>query len=223
MTDNLFLLALGLTALGLLLRRFARRGGMARPGGPALPVRLVALATGGATLLFMGNLALRGGAAVPANAILGFLVMWTGFLWPAFYFAGVGIVWKILKSAQVLSRAAEEIVPPRAFAAACALVFAGGKTVSEIGRRIYTTLPDGMAENHAIVQDLIGAGEANERLIRAAMDSGALGAKLSGAGRGGTIIALHEDPDWMGQQLLAAGAERLIRLVPSPGLTIERF
>jgi hypothetical protein len=113
-------------ALGLLLRRFARRGGMARPGGPALPVRLVALATGGATLLFMGNLALRGGAAVPANAILGFLVMWTGFLWPAFYFAGVGIVWKILKSAQVLSRAAEEIVPPRAFAAACALVFAGG-------------------------------------------------------------------------------------------------
>jgi hypothetical protein len=30
-------------------------------------------------------------------------------------------------------------------------LFADGKTVSEIGRRIYTTLPDGMAENHAIV------------------------------------------------------------------------
>lgn len=39
------------------------------------------------------------------------------------------------------------------------LVFAGGKTVSEIGRRIYTTLPDGMAENHAIVHpSYLGSG-----------------------------------------------------------------
>ncbi|MCE5217532.1 hypothetical protein LLH03_10960 [bacterium] len=108
---------------------------------------------------------------------------------------------------------------------------AGFQRIGELGRLGKRALVRGdwqrlgnlMNENHAIVQDLIGAGEANERLIRAAMDSGALGAKLSGAGRGGTIIALHEDPDWMGQQLLAAGAERLIRLVPSPGLTIERF
>jgi len=78
-----------------------------------------------------------------------------------------------------------------------------------------------MNENCAIVRDLIGLGEPNEALIEAALGAGALGAKLSGAGRGGTIIALHPDPEWMGEKLLAAGAERLIRLVPSPGLEIE--
>ena len=78
-----------------------------------------------------------------------------------------------------------------------------------------------MNENHQLTDELVGAGEENNRLIRAALDAGALGAKLSGAGRGGTIIALHEDPDWMGEQLLRAGAKRLIRLEPGPGLTIE--
>ena len=79
-----------------------------------------------------------------------------------------------------------------------------------------------MNENHALVQDLLGVGETNQHLIDAALKAGALGAKLSGAGRGGTIIALHEDPTWLGQELLAAGTERLIGLVPSPGLTIQR-
>jgi len=78
-----------------------------------------------------------------------------------------------------------------------------------------------MNENHSIVQDLVGVGEPNQRLIDAALKASALGAKLSGAGRGGTIIALHEDPDQMGEALLSAGAERLIRLKPSPGLTVE--
>lgn len=78
-----------------------------------------------------------------------------------------------------------------------------------------------MNENHQLTDQLLGAGEENNRLIRAALDVGALGAKLSGAGRGGTIIALHEDPDWMGEQLLRAGAKRLIRLEPGAGLTIE--
>lgn len=79
-----------------------------------------------------------------------------------------------------------------------------------------------MNENCEIVRDLIGCGEANERLLTEAQQAGALGAKLSGAGRGGTVIVLHEDPEWMGAKLLAAGAERLIRLDPSPGLEIRR-
>ncbi|MCX7598380.1 MAG: hypothetical protein N2512_05875, partial [Armatimonadetes bacterium] len=63
----------------------------------------------------------------------------------------------------------------------------------------------------------------NNRLIEAARRLGAKGAKLSGAGRGGTIIALHEDPDWLGARLLEEGAARLIRLQPSPGLTVTRL
>jgi len=108
---------------------------------------------------------------------------------------------------------------------------AGFERIGELGRLgkkalvqgDWTRLGELMNESHALVEDLIGAGEANQILIDAALKAGALGAKLSGAGRGGTIIALHEDPEWMGLQLLAAGAERLIRLVPSPGLTVERI
>lgn len=108
---------------------------------------------------------------------------------------------------------------------------AGFRRIGELGRlgkralveKNWQRLGELMNENHALVQDLIGVGEANQRLVDAALAAGALGAKLSGAGRGGTIIALHENPDWMGQQLLAAGAERLIRLIPSPGLTVERL
>ena len=80
-----------------------------------------------------------------------------------------------------------------------------------------------MNENHALTCELIGCGEMNQHLIQTAMADGAYGAKLSGAGRGGTIIALHEDPDWMGSRLLEAGAERLIRLFPGPGLTVRRI
>lgn len=80
-----------------------------------------------------------------------------------------------------------------------------------------------MNENYELVEDLIGCGEANTRLIKAALRHGAKGAKLSGAGRGGTIIALHEDPDWLGEKLLEEGAERLIRLKPVPGLTVTRL
>lgn len=78
-----------------------------------------------------------------------------------------------------------------------------------------------MNENHALTCELIGCGERNQYLIDTAMHHGAYGAKLSGAGRGGTVIALHEDPDWMGARLLEAGAERLIRLFPGPGLTVR--
>ena len=51
----------------------------------------------------------------------------------------------------------------------------------------------------------------------------ALGAKLSGAGRGGPVTALHEDPGWLGQRPLAAGAEGLIWFEPGVGLEVKRL
>ena len=105
----------------------------------------------------------------------------------------------------------------------------GFERIGELGRlgkkalvcKDWQRLGELMNENHELVQDLIGVGEVNEHLIQVARDAGALGAKLSGAGRGGTVIALHEDPDYLGRKLLEAGAERLIKLTPSPGLTVE--
>jgi galactokinase len=54
-----------------------------------------------------------------------------------------------------------------------------------------------MTENHALVNEMMeycgfteGAGWANNVLIEAAMAHGALGAKLTGAGGGGSVFAV---------------------------------
>jgi galactokinase/mevalonate kinase-like predicted kinase len=109
--------------------------------------------------------------------------------------------------------------------------YQGFERLGELGRLGKRALLEGnwewlgelMNESCEISRDLTGLGEANEQLIQAAVGAGAVGAKLSGAGRGGTIVVLHPDPAWMGEQLLAAGAERLIMLHPSPGLHITRL
>jgi galactokinase/mevalonate kinase-like predicted kinase len=81
-----------------------------------------------------------------------------------------------------------------------------------------------MNENHAIQRDLGGSGESNERLIAAALEAGALGAKLAGAGHGGTIIALWPWPDatQLEEALRDTGASAIYRLAVAPGATIEK-
>ena len=83
------------------------------------------------------------------------------------------------------------------------------------------TLATVMTRNHAIVRGLGGSGDANEALIVAALDSGALAAKLAGAGGGGTILALTLDPDRTAAALQSAGAEAILFPAPTPGLTVE--
>jgi mevalonate kinase len=80
-----------------------------------------------------------------------------------------------------------------------------------------------MNENHALQRELGGSGEPNEQLIRAALDAGAAGAKLAGAGGGGTIVALWTDPDPapLEAALRAAGAAALYRPEPVSGLALE--
>ena len=80
-----------------------------------------------------------------------------------------------------------------------------------------------MNENHALQRDLGGSGESNERLIAAALGAGALGAKLAGAGDGGTIVVLWTEPDLgpLDRALRAAGASELWRPAPAAGVRIE--
>jgi len=80
-----------------------------------------------------------------------------------------------------------------------------------------------MNENHAIQRDLGGSGESNERLIAAALQAGALGAKLAGAGDGGTIIALWPwtDSTPLEEALHQAGASAFYRPKVAPGATVE--
>jgi len=80
-----------------------------------------------------------------------------------------------------------------------------------------------MNENHAIQRDLGGSGEANERLIAVALQAGAPGAKLAGAGDGGTVIALWPWADTrpLEQAWHAAGVSAIYRPGIVPGATVE--
>ncbi len=80
-----------------------------------------------------------------------------------------------------------------------------------------------MNENHSIQRALGGSGESNERLIAAALGAGALGAKLAGAGDGGTIIALWPWPDATRLEvaLKSAGASEIYRPQAAPGVMVE--
>jgi galactokinase/mevalonate kinase-like predicted kinase len=110
-------------------------------------------------------------------------------------------------------------------------VVAGYKRITEIARmgkkaillEDWPLLGELMNENHAIQRDLGGSGESNERLIAAALEAGALGAKLAGAGDGGTIIALWLDDDTSALEkvLRRAGASTIYRLQVAPGAIIE--
>lgn len=52
-----------------------------------------------------------------------------------------------------------------------------------------------MDRNHEYLQSLTVSSEALDKLIKAARDAGAVGAKLSGGGRGGNVIALADPAD----------------------------
>ena len=78
-----------------------------------------------------------------------------------------------------------------------------------------------MNENHDIQRQLGGSGPENERLIAVALRHGAWGAKLAGAGQGGTIIAIHPQPGALIAPLTAAGAHRIIVPQSQPGVRCE--
>lgn len=110
-------------------------------------------------------------------------------------------------------------------------VVAGYERITEIARiskkalllEDWALLGELMNENHAVQRDLGGSGESNERLITAALEAGALGAKLAGAGDGGTVIALWLDDDTspLEEALKQAGVSDAYRLCIGPGAIIE--
>jgi mevalonate kinase len=76
--------------------------------------------------------------------------------------------------------------------------------VEELGRL--------MNENHVLLQELGVSCPELDRLVMAAREGGALGAKLSGAGWGGNMIALitRETEGRVGMMMRLAGAKRII-------------
>lgn len=92
----------------------------------------------------------------------------------------------------------------------------------DLGRGRLTRFGRAMRRNHELVRDLGGSGEPIERLIARCLDAGAIAAKLAGAGLGGTVLALTEDPDALQHALAAYGYERFLRPEIASGVRIER-
>ncbi len=77
---------------------------------------------------------------------------------------------------------------------------------------------------HQLIQDKIGtSAPENERLIEAAIGAGALGAKISGAGGGGIIIALVEPDkqDAVAEAINGAGGRSFIVTSGTEGIRLE--
>jgi len=52
-----------------------------------------------------------------------------------------------------------------------------------------------MNKNHTLLQEITVSGEINDKLVKIALQNGAIGAKVTGTGRGGLVIALAENED----------------------------
>lgn len=85
----------------------------------------------------------------------------------------------------------------------------------------YQTLALAMARNHAWIAELGGSGEPIDHLIALCKKHGALAAKLAGAGLGGTVIALTEDPNTLQERLRQEGYSRFAKPSPTIGIHYE--
>jgi galactokinase/mevalonate kinase-like predicted kinase len=80
------------------------------------------------------------------------------------------------------------------------------------------TVADAMTTNHRLVAGLGGSGESIDLLIDRCLRHGARAAKLAGAGMGGTVIALTEEPEVLESRLREDGYTRFIRLQTVAGV-----
>ena len=72
-----------------------------------------------------------------------------------------------------------------------------------------------MVENQGYLREMTVSSPELERMIEVALEAGALGAKLSGAGRGGNMIAVVEEDDQepVRTALILAGAVNILTSV----------
>jgi mevalonate kinase len=99
-------------------------------------------------------------------------------------------------------------------------IFDGCGALSEAARQAiqagdYDEVGRLMNQNHALLVDMTVSSPELDHLVSKAVESGALGAKMSGGGRGGNMIALvtAESAEAVFAALLDAGARRVLQSV----------
>lgn len=101
--------------------------------------------------------------------------------------------------------------------------------IAELGREGHKTLVSKdwlrlgelMAENQRLTASMGGSGPEVDSLVKTCAEQGALGAKLAGAGLGGTVLALTGDPDILEAKLREGGYTRFLRPTVVPGVRFE--
>jgi mevalonate kinase len=81
-----------------------------------------------------------------------------------------------------------------------------------IERGTWEMLGELMNKNHALLQEMTVSSPELDKLVSVARNAGAMGAKLSGGGRGGNMIALvgQEKAEEVASALLTAGSKRIL-------------
>ena len=79
-------------------------------------------------------------------------------------------------------------------------IFSDYKDLSKKAKKALLTSDDVsignlMNQNHKLLQEITVSGEINDKLIEIALNNGALGAKITGTGRGGLVIALARNEE----------------------------
>lgn len=99
------------------------------------------------------------------------------------------------------------------------IVLAGVEAIKKSDRRRLGAL---MNENHSLLNGLGVGHPALEKLVKASIGH-SYGAKLTGAGGGGSIIALTDDADKVSEAIEQAGGKALKVSVGCEGVRVERF
>jgi mevalonate kinase len=93
--------------------------------------------------------------------------------------------------------------------------------VEAIKKKEKTSLGNLMNENHALLNQLGVGHPALDKLVEACSGH-SYGAKMTGAGGGGSMIALTDDPDAVSKAIRDAGGEPIIARVGCEGVRVER-
>jgi len=96
------------------------------------------------------------------------------------------------------------------------------KTKRDVLERNWPAVGRAMNAAHRHISAVGGSGPVVDVLTEKTLRLGAYGAKLAGAGLGGTIVALHDDPRWLARAIVEHGAASAFP-VPraAPGVRLE--
>ncbi len=111
---------------------------------------------------------------------------------------------------------------PHVRAAMHALGSIARQTKRDLLERNWPAVGTAMNAAHRHIATVGGSGPVVDALTERAIKLGAHGAKLAGAGLGGTIVALHDDPAWLARTIVEHGAASAFP-VPraAPGVRVE--